>query len=182
MNFIAIKLHFQSNSYDYFRYSGKTRANWSSFEKFSGKRTLHNILKSHQTDFIEFVATGFAYDNNVSWVGDFSGDSIDQHWRNHRRNMDKLGRLYQNELEQLLEKGSIKDALISKDDLPLIEKNRINGLTSMETCVILDHIFDYINRNNCSHPLWERTKVIKKYSPFLKINIKKFIDITGEML
>jgi hypothetical protein len=181
-DFNAIKLHFTSNSYDYFKYNGKSRVTWKSFEKFSGKKILHNLLRKHQSDFIEFVATGFAYDKNISWIGDFNTPAIDESWATHKKNMGSLTRIYTDEITELFERGSVKEVLMGGDQLPLIEKNRISGLTSMETCCILDQIFDYINRNKCDHPLWEDTKYIKKYTPFLKINLQKFIDITKSVM
>lgn len=181
-DFSAIKLHFTSN-YDYFKYNGKTRLTWNSFEKFNGKRILHNILRNHKSDFIEFIATGFAYDPNIKWIGDFTDEEVEDNWTKHQRNMQSLTRTVTVELEELLiQAGSIKFVLMGNDELPLIEKNRINGLTSIETCVLLDKLFNYINKNRCTHPLWENVQVIKKFSPFLDIDKSKFAPIIKEMI
>lgn len=180
-DFNAIRLHFTSK-YDYFKYHGKTRVTWNSFEKFSGKKTLHNILRKHQSDFIEYVATCFAYDKDISWVGDLNSATAEENWLTHRKNMGSLTRIYTTEISDLFRDRSAKEVLMGDDNLPLIEKNRISGLTSMETCCILDQIFDYINKNKCTHPLWEDTIRIKKYTPFLEINLQKFIDITKSVM
>lgn len=174
-------MHFKSD-YDYFKYRGKTRVNWNSFEKFSGKRILHNILKEHEKDFKEFIATGFAYNYDISWVGDFSNQSIDECWLKHQKNMQSITRTFTNEVSELFEDNTLKDIFIGGSDLPLIEKKRIDGSVSLETCVILDNIFDYINTNKCIHPLWDRVYVVKKYSPFLDINLSKFKSLLKNMI
>jgi len=181
-NFAAIKLHFTSDSYDYFKYHGKTCISWNSFEKFNGKRILHSILKNHQKDFVEFIATGFAYNPELKWIGDFTSEEVQDNWITHQRNMQSLTRTVTNELTDLLANNSIKEILIGKSELPVIEKNRIQGLTSIETCIILDILFDYINSNTCSHPLWENVRVVKKFAPFLDIDKSKFAHIVREII
>lgn len=181
--FMAIKLHF-TGTYDFFKYNGKTRMGWKQFEKFPGKRIIHTLLHKHKEKYVEFVATGFATDPTLSWVGDFLGGDADKHWTQHLRYMQAIKHNYQNELQELMELADddIRKVLLGGGDLPLIERRRQKGLTSIETCCILDDIFQYINRNDCKHPLWEKTKAITDYSPFLALNRATFVEVTKKVV
>lgn len=174
--FMAIKFHY-GGKYDFHKYNGKTSIGWKQFEKFSGKRIIHNLLRKHKDRYVEFVATAFAYHPTISWVGDLNGSDVDRSWTIHCRNLQALTYTYKTELEELLELGTIKEVLTCDDDLPIVERRRNKGLTSMETCCILDDIFQYINKE-CTHPLWEKAKVVQRYTPFLGLNRSRFVDIT----
>lgn len=182
-DFSAVRLHFKADSYDYFKYHGKTKVNWATFEKFKGRRILHNLIKKHPHDFIEFIATGFVYDNDISWIGDFAGETAERNWTTHQKYMQSITRSFTNEVEALFEDRTAKEVFISiEDDLPAIERSRINNLTSIETCCILDRIFNYIDRSTCTHPLWENTERIVKYNPFLGINLPKMSSIVKDVM
>ena len=176
---MAIKLHY-GGSYDYFKYNGKTNLKWKQFEKFRGKKIIHTLLRKHGSKFVEYVATAFAYIPDIKWVGELNDAEAEAAWILHQSHMQSIRKVYRDELEFLLETHDydIRKVLLGGGDLPAIEKSRIRGLTSIETCCILDEIFQYINRNDCTHPLWDKTVVIQKYSPFLGLNRSTFVDIT----
>ena len=180
--FIAVKLHF-SGKYDFFKYHGKVKANWKSFEKFGGKKIVYSLAKQHKERYAEYLACGFANIPDASWIGDLAGDDALEFWKKHNKWMRNSEGAFRSELDSLFAKYSVKDLLLSKDgDLPIIEKARISGLTSIETCCILDKLFNYMDRNECNHPLWSRAKSIPRYTPFLGLSLKPYKDITQAIM
>lgn len=180
--FVAMKLHFSTESYDYFKYHGKTKAGWKSFEKFGGKKVVYFLARKWKENYVPFLAHGFAYHPDSAWIGDFNSPDMDDTFKTHQKNIQALSHIYKKELTELLNTGNVKSVMVSHDgELPLIERNRINGLTSIESCCIMDHVFNYIDSNECDHPLWEKARVVKKFAPFLKIDTKKYIGITKQV-
>ncbi len=63
---------------------------------------------------------------------------------------------------------------------PPILKKYLSGSISPETLVIFDKVFQYSNRFDkvLLDPVWETVSLkIKKYSPFLNIDIKEYKSI-----
>ena len=45
--FLALKLHFTSENYDYFRYNGKHNATMASFDKRTDKRLFKKLVRKN---------------------------------------------------------------------------------------------------------------------------------------
>lgn len=66
---IAIRNHFASPSYDYFKYNGKTRANAQSFENRQDKWVF--LKFSRQRDPVNFIAANMIF-NPDSYIGSYN--------------------------------------------------------------------------------------------------------------
>ena len=68
-------------------------------------------------------------------------------------------------------------------DIHLILRNYLGGKTSLETLVICDRIFEYRKDfdKKLDDPVWETvSRKIKKYSPFLNIDVQRYKKILKE--
>ena len=68
---------------------------------------------------------------------------------------------------------------------PQILKEHLRGNVSIETMVILDGILGYKNRwdKSLTDPVWETVSMrMKKYSPFLNINVPHYKKILREVI
>jgi hypothetical protein len=172
--FKAVTLYF-AGKFDYIKYQGKLNLPWKAFEKYKGKQQLHKLGKTYKEDFNTYIAVHCASGNASTWVGDFMDDEV---WVKHQRYVQAAEYSFKQEMEELLE-YDFKEMMVSKEELPLLIKRRIQGLTSIETCAILDSIFSYINKNHkCLHPLWkEESSRIEKLKTFMNLPPKRFARI-----
>jgi hypothetical protein len=68
---------------------------------------------------------------------------------------------------------------------PQILKEYLSSRVSLETMVILDHILDYKKKwdKKLTDPVWESVSMkMKKYSPFLNIDIPRYKKILKEVI
>lgn len=184
----AIRLHFTTPSYDYIKYRGKTYKNWGTFCKDKSKRTYTSLAKKYKNDYKAFIAHAFAMHGEVKWVGDLlSDDKYHDSWMDHERFMQS-SRIFKEQLNGIIQvmndnEISLKDALINttNNDVPIIEKLRIQELIGIETMIILDRVFKYSGEVSTDNPRWAITKkLMDAYTPLLKLDLDKYKLIIKE--
>ena len=75
--YLAIKLHFTRDNYNFDQYNGGTRATNDSFNRRNDRFFFHRIAKKYKTDIVDFIVSGFVIDSNT-WVGDLSTSTAEQ--------------------------------------------------------------------------------------------------------
>ena len=80
----------------------------------------------------------------------------------------------------LFEDNEVNDVFDCSDGHPPILRNYLGGKISLETLVISDSVFEYRKDfdQRLNDPVWETvSKKIKKYKPFLNIDVPKYKKI-----
>jgi hypothetical protein len=114
------------------------------------------------------------------WIGDFSKDN----WLEHQKVIQSLEYTYKNDLENLLTNGQKFDIIFEcgQGSHPRLLKQYLGKKISLETMVILEKVLSY--RKNFDKAINETyiwpdiSKRLEKYSPFVKIDVRKFRQIT----
>ena len=185
--YIALKLHFTGN-YDYFKYHGKCRANWQSFEKAKGKNYFSKIGKRYKSETPDFMARCFADGIKTNWIGDFDCEECDIAWKSHKKYTDAIDRSFKMDLITIKDMMEVNNLTFKSlfecegGELPPIEKARKKALTSLETCSIIHLLTNYGSKVKCVNPLWEDTaRMLTKYSPFVRVkSMTKYADMMHE--
>ena len=77
-NYLALKLHFEQDRYDYFRYNGKTNASIEAFhrrkDRFKFSRLSDKLTDPEITEY--FVANMI---RGKKWIGDFTKKNWTEH-------------------------------------------------------------------------------------------------------
>jgi hypothetical protein len=79
----------------------------------------------------------------------------------------------------------LKKFLNAKRGHPVLLKRFLGGKISLETMVLYDKIFSYTNNfdKKLKDPVWETvSRRIKKYSPFINIDVFHFRKILKEII
>ena len=64
--FLALKLHFTSNSYDYFKYNGKCNVTVSSFNKRREKFFFKKLSREYNSEeLVDFLVSNFS---GAEWI------------------------------------------------------------------------------------------------------------------
>ena len=77
----ALKLHFTSDSYDYFKYHGKTNVSTATFLKRKDKYTFYKLSRKYNLEEMrDFYVANFLEGDR--WVGDMAkdGDELYRKW------------------------------------------------------------------------------------------------------
>lgn len=177
--YVALKNHFNSDTYDYFRYGGKTRANVQSFEMRHDKYFFNKLAKHKDTE--RFVLANIIEDNPNVWVGDLANEQqAENNYKTWLKRQESLSYVFTNDLDNL--SPSYNDNLVVEgSNHPLLLKLLIQKKVSLETIVILNDLcgfFRHWNKKIEEDVIWPMVyKKCKKYRPFLKFDKDKLKQI-----
>lgn len=183
----SLKLHFNSEKFDFFKYQGKSRVTVNTFEKRKDKYLFHKLAKKyHDDDMIDFLVSNMTRNHSV-WVGDLLDDSSDVVYKDHIKVKQSLGYIFQNECENLF--GSCEDpnVLLKTDgQYPKLLSKTMQGEIHAETLIILNDLLGFFrmwNKNINDNIRWpDFYLTCLKYQPFLLYNKDNFRIILKESL
>lgn len=180
--YVALKSHFNTTSYDFFKYNNKVRATKKAFEQRNDKAFFFRLAK-HENP-IEFMVSLLIEDD--FWVGDMiSNIRAEEIYKDWRRRTQSLTYMFKNELREL---GNDIPSLFEakRGSQPEIIKKYFNKKIHLETLVILVDALDmipYWDKKLKDDLMWEelRNKIIK-YMPFLKYDKTRFRKLVVDAL
>ncbi len=186
--YLAFKNHFTKQSYSYFKYSGKSRASVQAynnrkdryfFERMSRKKTDDEIKQYFLANFVE------CDDPDRLWIGEIisAGEDNLKSWMKRSQTMSYM---FRTEVEVFVSKENFQQLFsIKGQSHPEVLKKYLQGALSIETMVILDIILDYVKNfdKKLEDPVWTTVSLkIKKYKPFLNIDVEKYKSILKEQV
>jgi hypothetical protein len=185
--YLALKNHFTKDSYDYHKYCGKSRATVQSFYKRKDRFWFEKIARQKtDQEVVEFFVSNFitCTDPSKLWIGEMirEGESRYEQWK--KRNQS-LSYVFKEETQILFENKKVDDVFDCSKGHPVILKSFLSDKISPETMVICDKIFLFSKNfdKKLQDPVWETvSKKIKKYSPFINIDVLKYRKILKEVI
>jgi len=179
--YLALKLHFTTDSYDYIKYNGKTSAKFAAFEKRKDKHFFGRLSKRNDSKYVMnyFVANLIA---GKEWIGEMD-KKILQEWLSRTQSIEYN---FTNDIEKLLTNVSNFDIIFTCEDgtHPKLIKTYLGKKISLETLVILEKILHY--RKHFDKKIQEKfmwpdiSRLILKYEPFVKADIYKCKSLLRE--
>jgi len=184
--YLSLKNHFTKDHYDYIKYRGKTRATVQAFYKRKDRFWFEKFARSkNDKEVEEFFVSNFIYstDPGTMWIGEMikEGEGRYQEWQ---KKVQSLSYIFKEETSNLFADDNF-GAMFAVDPPrhPTILKEYLGGKVSLETMVICDRILEYRKDwdKKLNDPVWETvSRKIKKYSPFLNIDVPRYKKILKE--
>ena len=186
-SYLSMKSHFTNRKYDFFRYGGKSRATMASFNKRKDKYWFEKTSRKYSDgEIVDFLLANFVTTDNPKnlWIGEIinSGERTYADWM---RRKQSISYLFKEESEKLLEHSKLVELFECGKGHPIILKRFLGGDISLETFVIYDIIFLFSEKfdEKLLDPVWETVSLkIRKYKPFLNINVFNFKKILREIV
>ena len=185
--YLAMKNHFTKDNYDYQKYRGKTRATHQAFYKRKDRFWFEKFARQKTDQEVEefFVANFTSCSDPESlWIGEMikEGEGRYQDWQ---KKVQSLSYVFKQEVEYLFTGNKVDEVFDCSNGHPTILRNYLGGKTSLETLVICDIIFGYGKNfdKDLNDPVWETvSRRVKKYKPFLNINVQRYKKILKEVV
>ena len=185
--YLALKNHFTKDHYDYIKYRGKTRASNAAFYKRKDRFWFEKFARQkNDKEIEEFFVSNFIYstDPSTMWIGEMikEGEGRYQEWQ---KKVQSLTYVFKEETESVFENKKIDDMFDCSKGHPPILKIYLGGDISLESMVIYDRILGYGKDfdKRLKDPVWETvSRKIKKYSPFLNIDVSRYKKILKEVI
>ena len=177
--YLSLKNHFTKDTYDYFKYCGKSRATVQSFYKRKDRMWFEKISRQKtDQEVIDFFVANFVScpDPETLWIGEMMKEG-EQRYLNWQKKVQSLSYVFKEESQSLFENNKFDDIFKCTKGHPILLKKFLSGEVSIETMVLFDKIFSYTKNfdKKLQDPVWETVSLrIKKYNPFINTDIFRF--------
>lgn len=183
--YLALRLHFTTDQYDAIKQKGKVRASRQAFAKRNDLIAIRKIAETYSDkDIVNFLVANFITGDR--WGGVFDTEAKERFmlWK---KRIESLSYTFEKEISYLqlqMEKQSKPFDYIfapSKNEHPYILKSYLRRTTSIETLVILNNFYNFVDnfdKEYYNDLMWpDISRIIKKYSPFLNVQQEKYNGI-----
>ena len=185
--YLSMKSHFTNKRYDFFKYGGKSKATMTSFNKRKDKYWFEKTSRKYSDQEItDFLLANFVTTNTPQnlWIGEII-NSGERKYADWMRRQQSLTYLFKEQSKKLLSEKELEEVFNCSRGHPPILKKYLGGEISLETLVIFEKIFSFGKKFNrkLKDPVWETVSMkIKKYVPFLNINVFQYKKILREIV
>ena len=184
--YLALKLHFTIDKYDFFKYNGSVKsATETSLNKRRDKFFFTKVGKKFNdvADMTQYMVASFVYEDKAPWIGFFVTTEADAHYTKFKKTIESLEYLFSEECGKVF--TNKKDFNIQFHCIdgqhPLILKEYLQGNISIETFIVLDKvfgIFDYFDMHITDKIVWPSARrKCQRYAAFLDIEPNKYKGI-----
>ena len=178
--YTSLKLHFNSDSYDYFKYNGKVNTSVDAFENRKDKWHFDQLSRrfTNEEQGRDFIVANLVHDSNV-WVGNLLVEESNIQYRKRQKVIQSLTYTFTNEIESLVSHKNPNDLLMIHDgEYPELLQKLLHDEISIETVCILNKLLNFL-------PAWDKkindtihyptvSRKIKKYTPFIMFESTKY--------
>ncbi len=99
----AIKLHFTSDSYDFFKYGGKTNVSKSNFAVRKDKYSFYKLSRKYSLqDLRDFYVANFLV-KNVSWIGEIANEEGESNYKEWQKRNQSLTYRFKEDIMYILD-------------------------------------------------------------------------------
>ena len=183
--YLALRLHFTTDSYDVIKQQGRVRATRNSFLKRKDLLSINRVAETYSDkDIVNFLVANFV--SGDRWGGVFDVEAKDR-YQGWKKRIESISYTFKKEIDKA---ATYADKLgITFNQLfycnhgqhPFIIKMYLRNDISIETLVILNKLnnfTDQLDQDLKDDLVWPDTsRIIKKYSPFLEIKKDKYNEI-----
>lgn len=176
--YVAIKNHFQT-TYDYFRYNGKVKVQFTAFEVRKDKYFFAKMQK--HADPLGLLVAHFV-DNPDAWIGDIvSFDTSQELYLKWKKRQSSISYTYQEDLKKLSQ--DLDDSLrVADGQHPKLLKLLLGTTIYPETVILLNsqiNFFPYWEKEIMDPAIWPvQYNKLQKYKPFVQYDKQKIKKIT----
>lgn len=177
--YLALKNHFSSPNYDYFKYNGKLKVNAASFNSRKDKLFFQKLAK--HSDVHNFLVANLSR-NSKAWIKELAySDDAEKVYKDWLKRNQSLTYIFKDELNRLSSNFNDNFLIDKVSPHPLLFRRYLGGHVSLETlCILLElsNAKKYWDKKMEYDPVYQETKKkVEKYTPFLKYDKDKIKNI-----
>ena len=178
--FNALKLHFTTEKFDFFKYNGKVKTTTEQFENRKDKYHFYKLSRKHENrdDMLQYIVYNFIEKDNV-WVGELLTEESNQRYQKHKKILQSLSYNFESDCKKLFGDVTNPNDLIKvKDGYPKLLTMALQRDIEIETFCLLNSILNFV-------PMWtekiqdtiywpEYRKKVLKFTAFLPRDVVKY--------
>lgn len=166
--YCAVKLHFTTDSYDFFKYKGKIkRLSKDSYLKRKDKYFFEKLGKKYSYDELpKFLFLNLSKNPKI-WVGELCKQDAHDYYLKRSGEIDALQNNLRCYCQKQMESNNWPGCMECRPDYPQIIKDFIGEEVTPELLIVLDGLYGFMGRDRerfFGDPLWtEIDRRINKY-------------------
>ncbi len=177
IDYLALKRHFTTKTYDYHKYNGKVKA---SLDAFQTRKDVFFFYKlSLRPERHDLMLSNIVKNPNI-WAGDFLEEPAEETYINWKKRLDGLTYHFQQDLKEL-DDDYKSNFIVPEGQHPKLLSYFLQRKLSLETFTILTNLcntLDYWNEKVVDKIVaGDKIQLSRKYYPFLDFDRKKFSTI-----
>lgn len=176
--YTAIKNHFTTDSYDFFKYHGKTKVTQNTFDVRKDKYMFHKLSK-HE-DPLTFLVANLS-ENPKLYVANMFDLDKEMKYNEFLRRKQSLTYIFENDIDNLLEDFDKNFEVPDDGDYPFLLKLLTRKKIAKESFIIMNdcvRFFGLWNKKITDPVLWPQIALnCKKLYPFIEYNKEKYCSI-----
>jgi len=177
--YLAVKSHFTTDKYDFFRYGGKTRTSEEKFNQRNDRYFFEKLgSKYNQNEVLEYFVSNFLVNSNF-----YIKEMKEENWIEWNRKKQSMTYLFGQDIESILARYETLNRALQCTNMQHsgIIKMYLGGHIMIETLVILDRMTKYSTRYDsilANDVVWKSlSKTVKKYAAFVNFDTLKAKEI-----
>jgi hypothetical protein len=178
--YVALKNHFTSTTYDYFKYGGKTRASVRSYEQRKDRYFFEKV--SRKRDPLNFLLANVVQNGPQIWIGDLANEQhAESSYRQWIKRQQSFSYIFKEEIS-VLKLPYDQNIIVVDGQHPPLLKHHIQNEIGIETLIVLNDLCSFTrhwNKKIEEKVIWPALYLrCKKYRPFLqydKEQMKKIV-------
>lgn len=181
--YVALKNHFSSKTYDFFKYNGRTRASLKSFEKRSDKYQFTKLSK--QKNIIDYLVANIVYGGDV-WVGDvINNTEAEKNYLKFIKNKESASYIFKQDLQKF-DNPFLSNFVVIDGQHPRALNLLMEKQINIETLIIINELTSFMkiwNRKIEDTIVWPTIFLkCKKLRPFLNFDNDRMKNILVERI
>ena len=166
----ALKLHFTQESYDFFKYNGKTNVSVTTFENRKDKYHFYKLSRrlAQKDDMIDFIVANLVEDEKT-WVGSLLMQESEVNYRKHQKVIQSMSYTFENDCKLILRDCILNpnEVLMTDGDYPVLLKKGLQKSVNIESMCLLNNMLGFV-------PMWTKKIADTIHWPNYRMKLLKY--------
>jgi len=166
----ALKLHFTQESYDFFKYNGKTNVSVTTFENRKDKYHFYKLSRrlAQKEDMIDFIVANLVEDEKT-WVGSLLMQESEVNYRKHQKVIQSMSYTFENDCKLIFRDCILNpnEVLMTDGDYPVLLKKALQKSVNIESMCLLNNMLGFV-------PMWTKKITDTIHWPNYRMKLLKY--------
>jgi hypothetical protein len=166
----ALKLHFTQESYDFFKYNGKTNVSVTTFENRKDKYHFYKLSRrlAQKEDMIDFIVANLVEDEKT-WVGSLLMQESEVNYRKHQKVIQSMSYTFENDCKLIFRDCILNpnEVLMTDGDYPVLLKKALQKSVNIESMCLLNNMLGFV-------PMWTKKIADTIHWPNYRMKLLKY--------
>ena len=178
--YLAVKLHFTSDTYDYYKYDGKVNAKLDTFTKRKDRYFFHKLSTRYaETDILDFFVANFLTDSK-RWIGNLLANDGRDVYLDYKKRKEAFAYHFKQECGTIHSDFTSRNILfndgfsVPSGQHPRVLRLLIQRKISYQTAVVLDHFLGFTknwDKEITEKVVWPEISLkVTRVKPFVTFN------------